>query len=105
MACVADTPNPRATLLLPVAMVLSPKAEPPLAAEALKPTGIDPVATAPVPMAMELVPMLWLLNPMAIGEWRVPSLNGNAVGGRAPPRMGRWRNGDYDSANYTRAYR
>ena len=57
LACVADAPNPRARLLLPVAMVLSPKAAPPLAAKEAAPTATDPVATAPVPMAIELTPV------------------------------------------------
>jgi len=65
LACVADAPGPSATLFAPVATLLLPKAAPPLAAEAAEPSAIDPVATAPVPMAMELIPVLWLFRPMA----------------------------------------
>ena len=50
---------------LPEESEKSPKAAPPLLANAPEPTATELVAMAPVPMAMVLVPVDWLLRPTA----------------------------------------
>ena len=49
--------GPTAVLFAPLAEAKSPKAAPPFEAKACVPIAIEPVATAPVPMAMELTPV------------------------------------------------
>ena len=46
-----------ALAFVPVATAASPNAAPPFAAEDAAPIAIEPVATAPVPMAIEFVPV------------------------------------------------
>jgi hypothetical protein len=55
-----------AVQLVQVALEKSPKAEPPFEAEAVLPTAIDPVAIAPVPIAMEFNPVACAPLPIAI---------------------------------------
>src|SRR5215472_2996717 len=57
-AKVAEAPGPMAVALRPVAIAPSPKAAPPFAALAATSTATEPVATAPLPIAMELTPVL-----------------------------------------------
>ena len=87
--------GPTAVLLLtPVATELSPSAAPPFEAVALTPRATEPVAEAPVPMAMALTPVedapwptasepamvAWELSPMAM-EVAVP-----VIASLPPPR-------------------
>ena len=70
--------GPMAALLRPLAEDSSPNAAPPLEANALVPAAIEPVATAPVPMAIEFRPVadapkptarFWVPSPVADAFW------------------------------------
>jgi len=58
--------------LAPLALELSPNAAPPLEANALVPAAIEPVAVAPVPMAIELMPLAVASVPNAMFVVPVP---------------------------------